>query len=230
MKPALSLLQCVFLSACLSGAQQANSGSTAASVSPGDPIHVVDAKYPKKARKEKIEGPVTLHLIVATDGAVKEVSVLKGDPELIGAATDAVRKWRFQPFVRDGKSVDGERDVTIRFALAKDSSAAASACDSSIGPVYKVGDNGVSPPKLVTYRDPEYSEAARQNRLQGVVTLSLVVGPGGQTCDVRITRSLDRELDEKAIEAVRTWRFKPAVKDGQPVAATLNVETQFHLY
>ena len=62
------------------------------------------------------------------------------------------------------------------------------------------------------------------------MTLWVVVGPDGRVHDVRVTRTLGMGLDEKALEAVKTWRFEPSRKDGQAVAVQVNVEVNFHLY
>ena len=97
------------------------------------------------------------------------------------------------------------------------------------GGPYRVG-GGVSAPKPVFTPDPEYSEEARKSKYQGVVVLWLVIGPDGRPHEIRVARPLGMGLDEKAIEAVRTWRFEPARKDGQPVAVQMNVEVSFRLY
>jgi len=97
------------------------------------------------------------------------------------------------------------------------------------GGPYRVG-GGVSAPKPIFTPDPEYSEEARKSKYQGVVVLWLVIGPDGHPHEVRVARPLVMGLDEKAIEAVRTWRFEPAKKDGQPVAVQMNVEVSFRLY
>jgi TonB family protein len=97
------------------------------------------------------------------------------------------------------------------------------------GGVFRVG-GGVSPPKQIYSPEPEYSEEARKAKYQGVVVLWIVVGPDGRTHDVKVQRSLGLGLDEKAIEAVRQWRFEPARKDGQPVAVQVAVEVNFRLY
>lgn len=97
------------------------------------------------------------------------------------------------------------------------------------GGVFHVG-GGVSAPKVVYQPDPEYSEEARKAKFQGTCVLSLVVGPDGRPRDIRIARSLGLGLDEKAIEAVKNWRFEPAIKDGKPVAVAINVEVDFRLY
>jgi periplasmic protein TonB len=97
------------------------------------------------------------------------------------------------------------------------------------GGVFRVG-GGVSAPRPVSTPDPEYSEEARKAKYQGTCVLWLVVGPDGRPRDIKIARSLGLGLDEKAIEAVRQWRFEPAMKDGKPVAVQINVEVSFRLY
>ena len=97
------------------------------------------------------------------------------------------------------------------------------------GGVYRVG-GGVSAPRVLYSPDPEYSDEARKAKYQGTVVLWIIVGPDGRTRDVRVQRTLGLGLDEKAIEAVRKWRFEPAMKNGQPVAVQVNVEVNFRLY
>ncbi len=97
------------------------------------------------------------------------------------------------------------------------------------GGVFKVG-GGVSAPRAISTPDPEYSEEARKAKYQGTVVLWLIVDQGGRPRDVKIARSLGMGLDQKAIEAVRQWKFEPALKDGRPVAVQINVEVNFRLY
>lgn len=97
------------------------------------------------------------------------------------------------------------------------------------GGVFRVG-GGVSAPKVLESPDPEYSEEARKAKYQGTVILWLVVDQSGRPRDIRVSRALGMGLDQKAIEAVRRWRFEPALKDGNPVAVQINVEVNFRLY
>ena len=97
------------------------------------------------------------------------------------------------------------------------------------GGIYRVG-GGVSAPRALYSPDPEYSEEARKAKYQGRVVLWLVVDSTGRPRDIRVVRSLGLGLDEKAIEAVRTWKFEPARKAGLPVAVQVNVEVTFRLF
>jgi TonB family protein len=94
---------------------------------------------------------------------------------------------------------------------------------------FRVG-GGVSAPRVTYAPDPEYSEKARKAGYRGTCVLWLVVDAKGLPRDIRVTRAVGMGLDEKAIEAVRTWRFKPAMKNGVPVAVQINVEVNFRLY
>jgi periplasmic protein TonB len=97
------------------------------------------------------------------------------------------------------------------------------------GGLYRVG-GGVSPPRQVYAPEPEFSEEARKAKYQGTCTLSLIVGIDGRPTDIRVVGSLGMGLDEKAIEAVKNWRFEPAMKDGHPVRVPIQIEVDFHLY
>jgi TonB family protein len=94
---------------------------------------------------------------------------------------------------------------------------------------YSIG-GGVTAPRAIYAPEPEFSEEARKTKYQGTVVLWLIVGADGRTREVRILQSLGMGLDEKAIEALRHWRFEPRRKDGIPVAVQVNVEVNFRLY
>jgi TonB family protein len=95
--------------------------------------------------------------------------------------------------------------------------------------VYKVGGE-VKPPKLLYGPDPEYTKAARKDKLQGTVVLWMIVGEEGKTRDLKVTQSLRTDLDQQAIAAVTKWKFKPATRDDQPVAVEVSVHVEFKLY
>ena len=95
--------------------------------------------------------------------------------------------------------------------------------------VYRLGA-GITSPKPTKRVDPEFSEEARRDKVQGIVILSLVVGVDGIPRDITVKRSLGHGLDEKAMEAVKQWIFEPGRKDGQPVPVRVMMEVSFKLY
>jgi TonB family protein len=97
------------------------------------------------------------------------------------------------------------------------------------GGIYSAGD-GVSIPRAIYSPEPEFSEEARRSKYQGEVTMLATIGADGRPRDLLVVRSLGMGLDEKALEAVRTWRFEPGKKDGRPVAVQMNIIVSFHLF
>jgi len=105
--------------------------------------------------------------------------------------------------------------------------------------VYEAGGE-VTAPKLVYAVVPEYTEEARKHRIQGSTTLSLVVDEQGNPQVRKVTRSLSamvdpkyraaaRDLDDKAVEAARQYRFEPGLLKGKPVAVAIDLDVYFHL-
>jgi len=90
------------------------------------------------------------------------------------------------------------------------------------------GQNGIGVPTCLQCKNPSYSEKARQAHVEGTVALRCVVGVDGRASMIEVVHGLGFGLDEKAIEALRNWQFKPALYDkGAPVAVTTSVEIHF---
>jgi TonB family protein len=96
------------------------------------------------------------------------------------------------------------------------------------GGVFRVG-GGVSAPAVILKVDPEYSEEARKAKYSGTVLLSVIVDQEGHARDIHVLKSLGMGLDEKAIEAVQKWKFKPGMKGGQAVNVRAQIEVNFRL-
>ena len=91
-----------------------------------------------------------------------------------------------------------------------------------------VGGRLVAP--VVLYKvDPEFSEEARKAKYQGVVVLAIEVGADGKAHAIRVVSGLGLGLDEKAMEAVSQWKFKPAMRNGRLVTASATIEVNFRL-
>jgi protein TonB len=89
---------------------------------------------------------------------------------------------------------------------------------------------GVSAPEVLFAPEPEFSEEARKSKVSGNVLVYLQVDEQGRPMHVRVLRGLGMGLDEKALEAVRQYRFKPAMENGRPVAVEMNVDVNFNIY
>jgi TonB family protein len=80
-------------------------------------IHRVEPRYPEQARAQNLEGAVVLDVQIGADGAVRNITVLQGDPLLAAAAVDAVRQWQYRPYSAKGRAVEMQERITIRFKL-----------------------------------------------------------------------------------------------------------------
>ncbi len=82
-------------------------------------IHDVTPQYPPEAGRTRLEGTVVLLAVIGTDGSVKDVRIESGLPILAQAAIDAVKQWRYKPYMVDGEPVEVDSRITINFTLSK---------------------------------------------------------------------------------------------------------------
>ena len=88
---------------------------------------------------------------------------------------------------------------------------------------------GVTAPVVIHRVEPDYPDEARKARFQGSVLVYVEVDEQGRIRSVRVEKPAGLGLDEKAIEAVKQWRFRPATRDGRPVAVPARIDVSFHL-
>lgn len=211
---------------------------TDASVLQGELKTGAEPDYPADAKSKGLQGLVVLAFTTDKKGKIKDISIVSGDPILSKAAVKAVRQWRYAPANAQGNPFPSEKRVTFNFVLREGVwdcnggrpilETAESAVRSEWEHSYKVG-KGVTAPKPLHTPEPEFSEKAREQRLSGRLVLGALVGSGGDVRSVKQLKELGLGLDEKAIEAVCTWRFSPAMKDGQAVPVLISVDVTFWL-
>jgi TonB family protein len=97
------------------------------------------------------------------------------------------------------------------------------------GGLMSVG-GGVSAPQVIHSVEPEFTESARSANYQGTVSIQLIVDSQGNPQNVQVMRHLGMGLDEKAIQAVKEYRFRPAMYQGHPVAVQMVIDVDFHLH
>jgi TonB family protein len=177
-----------------------------------------------------------VNLIVPIDDPVKSAEVESMlQKALATEAPDSLDAALTMEFYARFLSGQKRRDEAEQFAnrageirrrkLATDPAIMTGASNST---AYKVG-GGVTAPSVVSKMDPEYTEVARAAKYQGSVLLGVEVGPDGLAHNIRVLRSLGMGLDEKAVEAVLRWKFRPGMKDGEPVAVAASIEVNFRL-
>jgi TonB family protein len=87
----------------------------------------------------------------------------------------------------------------------------------------------ITPPKLREVATPEYTAEAKKKKIEGSVTLLIVVDKKGEETNAKVIKGLGYGLDENAVVAVKEWRYKPAEKDGEPIAVKMEVSVDFFL-
>ncbi len=85
-------------------------------------------------------------------------------------------------------------------------------------------------PEVIVKVDPEFSEEARKAKFMGVVTVELIIDIHGMPQNVQLVRGVGMGLDEKAIEAVKQYKFKPAMENGKPVPVKMDIEVNFQIF
>jgi TonB family protein len=214
-----------------------------------EPDNMVRPKYPKDALAAGVEGVVELKAVISPDGKTENLSVVSGPPAFTKLSLNAVQKWRFYPMPISNVPKQTTYNVKISFNLILEEATphvtlesplpvapplpdtVPSITSTSDGPVYHVlKDAGTTQPKIIFQVDPEFSEDARKEKQSGDVEIKLVVGTDGLPHDLRPVCTDWPSLTEKALEAVRRWRFLPGTKDGKPVQVEIGVKVEFHLY
>jgi periplasmic protein TonB len=87
----------------------------------------------------------------------------------------------------------------------------------------------ITPPVLIFQVDPEFSEEARKAKYQGTVLLAIEIDTSGHPANIRVLEGLGMGLDEKAIEAVSRWRFRPGLQNAKPAVTSATVQVTFRL-
>ncbi|MCU0244899.1 MAG: energy transducer TonB [Acidobacteria bacterium] len=194
-------------------------------VKPPKLVKQVAPVYPETARQARVEGVVILEARADEKGDVVDARVLRSVPALDKAALAAVKQWKYEPMVIDGKPRPVVFTVTIRFALDEGSAKTALA-KFAAGAVRAEGD--IQPPKAVKEVMPVYPEAARSSGVQGTVILGVKIDGTGRVVDAVVLRSVPL-LDQAAIDAIRQWEFEPFVQDGKAVPLVFTQTVRFVL-
>ena len=188
-------------------------------------VDAVAAVYPAEAAAEEHPHVCLLSAVVWAGGAVRKLEVVRSAGEAYDrAAIDAVNQSKFEPGMVDGKPVPVR--VTIRVPFVQQRPALPRVVSHMPG----MDSEGITYPKPIFQKEAEYSEKARKKRISGVVRISLVVTAEGLPSDIKVVQGIGYGLDEKAVEAVSQYRFKPAMRGDTPVAVAIQIQVQFKIF
>ncbi len=203
------------------------------SVSTPTIIFQMEPKYSEEARQAKFNGIVLVNLVVDQNGVPQNVHVLRGvGMGLDEKAVEAIQQYKFKPAIENGEPVPVSLNVEVNFRTFDGPKPQTLQSNSKpeVPTVAPTRPDGVTMPLIIYQVEPEYTKAARKAKKSGTVLLNLTVNNRGLPQNVHVIRSLDSGLDKKAVEAVKQYRFKPAMKDNQPIDVALNVEVNFQIF
>lgn len=172
-------------------------------------------RYPADALKEGKTGVTVLVVEIDAQGGVTGVKIDRssGDARLDAAAQEAAARWRFMPAMKQGKPVASKVRVPVEFAMDEPGDAAAA---------------GERPARVAAAMPPAYPAAAKQQGIAGSVVLLVDVDAQGKPTRVAVEQSSPAGVfDAAALDAVRQWRFEPALSQGKPVAGRVRVPLGF---
>ena len=229
--PAQSSIAPVSGSTPAAGASQP-SDKAAVQITPPIVITQSNPDYPDGARKKKISGTCLLSFTVDTDGIPRSVRVVKGiEPSLDANAVQALETWRFKPAMKDGKTpVSFNLTSEMSFRILDKHTAgikATLARPDDPGTLLSSDGSRVIPPIPIKHIAPKYPSDEKKHRISGDCTLEILIDSEGVPQHIHIVKSLGPAFDESALEAVKQWRYTPALKDGVPVSVESTVIVKF---
>jgi TonB family protein len=206
--------------------------------------------YPPLARQARIQGTVALKVEITKSGDVEKAELISGHPMLAPSAIEAVKQWKYRPYLLNGEPVEVETKVVVIFTLSDKPAAEGVVGDVPGGfpPAKKEGmisstsgdegrsavpqrvrvSQGVSQGLVVTKVPPQYPADAKDQRIQGVVVLKVNIDKEGNVYKVELI-SGHPLLAPPAIEAVKQWKYKPYLLNDAPVEVETQVTVNFTL-
>ncbi|HEU0179804.1 MAG TPA: TonB family protein [Blastocatellia bacterium] len=178
------------------------------------------ARYTDAARKAGIGGIISLRVVFGEDGAMRDIKVIKGLPfGLNEQAIAAAKNIKFEPAYRNGEPVAVRGSLEFSFNIDRPPD------------YWQAGAEGVGKPELINMQKPEYTDAARKNRVEGDVRLMVIFRSNGKIGQIEVIEGLPDGLTDKAIEIAKELKFKPATfsNSNKPVNVWSEVAITFKL-
>jgi TonB family protein len=192
------------------------------------------AKIPSDPKCQD-EGDVTVEVTVGKSGEVLQAKPLSGPECLRPDVVRWVRTFRYSAPANPPATTIFEFGIASPKGTGKPEVAGPPPIlngrrQNPAGSDTTNAPGGVTPPSPVFKPEPTYTREASKAGLQGTVALLVTIDSQGNVSDVRVVKPLGKGLDENAVKAVKSWKFRPAVRDGTPIAARVFVEVAFKLH
>ncbi len=213
-------------------------------------VKKVDPVYPQAARSAKLQGTVVLRVIVSKSGDVQSAIPQSGEAALRSAAVEAVKQWKYKPYLLAGQPIEMETTVSVDFSLEEEAppmptgpppgglptsgviggiiSATPEVKPRVAMPTRVRVSSGVSSGLLRTKVDPTYPPDALRTRIQGMVVLKANIDKEGNVYKLEPVSGHEL-LIPSAMEAVKQWKYKPYLLNSQPVEVETEVVVNFTL-
>jgi TonB family protein len=187
-------------------------------------IHREAPTYPEAAAPDHRSALVTVKMSVNQSGNVDEAEAVSGDPAFYKEAIATARKWRFEPFLRDGKPVRVTTNITFGFGYMW----RAPGWQPATPPKRVRVSEDVSRHSIVHKVIPVYPQNAKEAHIQGSVVFRAIIGADGFVKELDTLKG-PMELQSSAGDAVRQWQYKPYLLNGEPVEVEAQVTVNYTL-
>jgi TonB family protein len=188
--------------------------------------------YPPIAKAAHVQGLVVLHALISKIGDIEDLQVVSGPPMLQQAAVDAVRQWKYRPYLLNGVPTEVQTTINVNFTFATpkapDATSAEGTGETAAGSPAGDGRVRVSSgtmAQLVMEKPMPVCSPPVETHVSGTVILQAVISKEGEVKDLKVV-SAPQPLGECSMEAVRRWRYRPYLVDGVPT----EVETTIMLH
>jgi protein TonB len=224
--------------------------TTSSSTADSTQLEIIKAphpSYPLEAAEKRLQGQVWITLHISESGGVESTEIISGNPLLATATEQAVQKWKFKPFIRNGQPVKVTTSMPFDFAFKQNvfdtpgpsgstqvalpsvpAVNATSPSDDNGAPQMVRVSQGVMEGALVHRVEPVYPPEAKQHHVQGDVLLNASVGKDGRIYNLTVI-SGPPELIEASVGAVQQWRYQPYMLKGKPVEVQTTIKIRFHM-
>jgi TonB family protein len=194
--------------------------------------------YSDGLHNDKTNSRVMLLVTVDEKGDVEHADFLRGDPNLAAAAVETIKKWKFEPFIRNGHPVKVTDAVPVDLPPTAEEMRKARPVVvggiisrtpiTSAGPQHVRIAQSLGEKLLISKVQPNYPEPARSRRIQGAVVLRATIGADGVVRNLEVV-SGHPMLTTAAINAVKQWIYRPYVVNGQPIEVETQITVSFTL-
>lgn len=188
-------------------------------------VETVDPEYPADLRERGVSGRVVVKVLIDKQGTVVSATGVEGNSALVDSTLNAVKQWKFRPYILDNEPVEVETTVTVDFAQGVPY---VRATKPHRGPMRVRISQGVAEGNIVHKVEPYYPQKAKEKHIQGDVILRFIIDEHGNVADLVVLQG-DPLLAESALNVVKQWKYRPYLLNGQPVQVETTAKISYRM-